>query len=104
MPLGLHISLGIFVRLFNVFEASCIKLDLQVFLTGAGAGATYKRYAEALTEQTSMKEVLQTQKSLVDGLEQVRLVFFSAPPVNSTYQHLVTVLAETKTRNSLQTK
>ena len=83
-------------------EEACTKLDLRVILTNAGEGSSYRQYAEAISKQTELKEELQREKSLVDGLEQVGLVvslFFLTPPENnSTYQHLVGVLAEKKAR------
>ena len=69
--IGLHISLSIFVRLFNLFEATCSLLDLHAVLRGAVEGASYERYVEALTEQCTLKEELQRQKSLVDGVQHI---------------------------------
>lgn len=71
-------------------------------LTNAGEGASYRQYAEAITKQTDLKEELQRERNLVEGLEQVGLViclFFPTPPEsNSTYQHLTGVIAGKKAR------
>ena len=71
-------------------------------MTGARAGATYKRYAEALTEQASLKEELQNEKNLLDGLEQIgfviSLLFSASPQNNSSYQHLLTSISPKKAR------
>ena len=90
------------MRLYNLLETACIKLDLRTVLIGADAGPSYERYIEVLTEQTSLKEELQKQKNLADGMEQVGMMislFSSASPENSTeYQHLINILAETKAK------
>lgn len=87
-----------------MFESACIQLDLRTctILTGSGAGVSYQKYAEALTEQTSPKEELQAEKNVVSGFEQIVLVVSllssQTPESSPAYQHLITTLAESKAR------
>ena len=57
-------------------------------------------YVEALTEQCTLKEELQRQKSLVDGLEQVSLTIAllssETPETSAAYRHVVDTLTETR--------
>lgn len=64
-PPGLHISLGIFLRLFVLLEADCHKLDMTMRIQGGSGGPSFDRYSSALEEQTELKD---KQKSLKDGL------------------------------------
>ena len=73
-PPGLHLSLGIFLRLFNLLETACKRLDIRVHLTGVGAGATYEHYVEAHTKQNSIKERVEQEEIQVKNLEQAGLL------------------------------
>ena len=46
---------------------------MRAHLVGVGAGATYERYEEAYTEQTSIKEKLEQEK-IIRNLEQAGLL------------------------------
>lgn len=78
MP-GLHLSLGIFNRLYDLLEDSCEQLDLELAgklgTTGIGGGASFQRYAELLQqvrqlgeEQTVAKEKLKVLSQLLTYL------------------------------------
>ena len=56
MP-GLHLSLGIFNRLFSLLEADCQQLDLQLAAreTGIG-GASFQEYAQLLSQFTRLQQ------------------------------------------------
>ena len=96
-PPGLHISLGIFLKLYNLLETACAKLDVRVILQGTDE-STYHRYVDAITEQTNLREQLQKEKNLVDGLEKIYMfmsLFFPTPPKNDpTYQNLTIQLSQ----------
>lgn len=47
-PPGLHITLGIFLRLFVLLEEDCHTLDLSMSVQGADTGPSYDKYASAL--------------------------------------------------------
>ena len=54
---GLHITLGIFDRLFSLLEDSCHGLDVSVALEDSAVGGhTYTRYVSALKEVKILKE------------------------------------------------
>ena len=56
---GLHITLGIFDRLFSLLEDCCHELDLSVALEVnaiAAGGHTYSQYVSALKEVKTLKE------------------------------------------------
>lgn len=66
---ALHITLGIFGRLFELLEQSCHSLDLQLaHLSNSGpAPEPYQKYVELVQTITSLKEKAsrEHQKSLV---------------------------------------
>ena len=56
-PPGLHITLGIFMRLFVLLENACHDLDLRAHMQGTGDhGPSYQRYADALQQLTQRKD------------------------------------------------
>ena len=55
-PPRLHITLGIFYRLYTLLEEACHKLDLKAQFQGSQAGASYHRYISALRQQRALKE------------------------------------------------
>ena len=86
------------MKLFNLLETACAKLDLKVILHGQGTQETsYAKYIDAITEQSSLKEELEREKNLVNGLEQISMLislFYPTPPEdNPSYQNLATQLA-----------
>lgn len=64
-PPGLHISLGIFLRLFVLLEADCHKLDVSMRIQGGSGGPSFDKYSAALDHQAELKDELKSQK---DGL------------------------------------
>ena len=77
MP-GLHLSLGIFNRLYDLLEDACEQLDLELAEksnTAAFGGASFQRYAELLQqlrqlqgEQTAASEKLKVLSQLLTYL------------------------------------
>ena len=56
MP-GLHLSLGIFNRLFSLLEADCQQLDLQLAARETGiSGASLQEYAQLLSQFTRLQQ------------------------------------------------
>ena len=57
-PPGLHITLGIFYRLFSLLEDACHKLDLKVLYEDSAeyGGWTFTQCARAFGEQTALRE------------------------------------------------
>lgn len=98
-PPGLHITLGIFLRLFILLENDCHQLDLSMQVQGVDSGPSYGKYASALEEQTKFKDEQHTQRSGLQVLEQllthVLTVLSATSPIIS---ELVTEIQQTKQR------
>ena len=47
-PLGLHITMGIFLRLFVLLEDEGHKLYVRAVVFGGDCGISYKQYSSAL--------------------------------------------------------
>ena len=101
-PPGLHITLGIFYRLFKLLEEACHELDLTAKFSDSQAGSTYDRYITALRQQSSLKESEERLAMQHRGLEQLVTSLGIALPnaVSSlpSYRQLCTELAERKDR------
>lgn len=72
---GLHISLGVFYRLYSLLEAACHELDL-IFAeeTGSlnlGGGASFDVYSRVLKDLYQAKEEVEKQTHLLSVLEQL---------------------------------
>lgn len=69
-PPGLHITLGIFLRLFVLLEEDCHKLDLAKHIEGNGRGPSYEKYAAILQQQTQLKDEQHSLRGDLKVLEQ----------------------------------
>ena len=66
---GLHITLGIFYRLFTLLEDDCHKLDIRVALEKDSAldgGVSYGHYITAIEQRKQIKYDLERYKSLIN--------------------------------------
>ncbi len=56
-PPGLHMTLGIFYRLFSLFENECHQLDLKVREEDSAdeGGASYGHHLQALQKSNELK-------------------------------------------------
>ena len=72
MP-GLHISLGIFYRLFTLLETEAHKLDLELAQHSNQADTlhSYRVYSEAVHKLTELRDTLATQREEADAAEQL---------------------------------
>ena len=68
-PPGLHITLGIFFRLFSLLEDECHELDLAHMLHGAQAGSSYEQYLVSLQKKRDTEEEVRHLKDEVQRLE-----------------------------------
>ena len=72
-PPGLHISLGIFYRLFTLLEMECHQLDcsLAAKSQGAlvGAGPSFEDYVAAVKKRQELKEMADSLESEANELE-----------------------------------
>ena len=72
---GLHLSLGIFNRLWTLLEEACTELDLRLAGESHGSaglgGSTFKQYSVILKQMSSLKVQFESQVSHARVLEQV---------------------------------
>lgn len=60
---GLHISLGIFNRLWDLLEGACTKLDLELAKENDGMdGNTFEQYSQALHKAAVLREQLKVEQ------------------------------------------
>lgn len=94
---GLHITLGIFMRLFVLLEVECNKLDLTMLMQGSGAefGPSYHKYAAAFNKQTELKDEQLAQKNALKVLVQLFTFCVSSGGVTTaTSQPFLQLVAE----------
>ena len=100
-PPALHVTLGIFLRLFVLLEDGCHQLDLSVTLQGSNCGPSYERYTSALHKLTNLKDELHRLQGGLVVLEQI-LTFALASsveaPSNPLFTNLATDVAAKKER------
>ena len=92
---GLHLSLGIFDRLWTLLEDDCKQLDLRLAEADHGEGGiggdTFIQYSVALQQKASLTSQLDSQMAHVNMLEQLAtFLSLSLPePENSEPLHAV---------------
>ena len=94
-PPGLHISLGIFFRLFTLLENACHELDVSIALQSipGSAGPSFIQYADALQQQSTLHDDIATVNEQIFCLEQIfTLTLVTLPPstptTNTLLQHI----------------
>lgn len=73
-PPGLHITLGIFFRLFTLLENACHELDVAALLQGAGSEA-YQQYVTAFRRDVELEEKCDKVRTEIHTLDQL-VTFF----------------------------
>ncbi len=70
---GLHLSLGIFGRLYDLLEEECHSLDLQLAhsTSSDNSESSFTQYAAALSELCRKEEELQSHKQHTAVVEQI---------------------------------
>ena len=104
-PPGLHISLGIFFRLFTLLEDECHALDVahSLGLQGSTAGSTFITFTTALQRQCTLRDNIDRLSSQIQALEQlltlVTVTLAPGMPQMTTFtQQLVDELSSVKAR------
>ena len=99
MP-GLHLLLGIFNRLFNLLEAACQTLDIQLAAmdsaTGMG-GTSFQQYAAVLKQLLQLKEQHTAQtarRNFQSQLLSFLHVRVPSPQQSQTVQHVQQEIAQ----------
>lgn len=94
-PPGLHISLGIFYRLFNLLEEECHELDLAHNLQGASAGPSYERCLDAVRQKNLLADKIRMLEDDVANLQQMITLFSISQPPNPAQTLLLRSLSST---------
>ena len=70
---GLHLSLGIFSRLFELLEEECHSLDLQLAhsTSSDNSESSFTKYSAALAELCRREKELQSHKQHTEAVEQI---------------------------------
>ena len=105
MP-GLHLSLGIFNRLFTLLENACQELDLEYASQGGTVttgGTSFQQYAKMLEELSHLKEqsvIKQQEKMLCSQLMSYLLVTVPSPEQSPTIANVRQELGKIEKQNS----
>lgn len=89
-PPGLHITLGIFFRLFNLLENSCHELDVLGLLQGVDGDNAYEQYVRSYRREVELADMCDKVRAETAVLEQLVTVFtltisIAANPSHITY-------------------
>ena len=69
---GLHLSLGIYDRLWNLLCDACHELDLKLAgLGGNDDGSIFSRYSNAIQRRSTLELEIETQKNYVTLIDQM---------------------------------
>ena len=101
---GLHLSLGIFNRLWTLLEDACNKLDLQLAEIGVRdgtGGSSFSEYSTILSNRSQLATQLATQISKAAVLEQLATFMALNLPDPSQNQPLCAVRREASVARTL---
>ena len=84
-PPGLHISLGIFFRLFTLLEDECHELDVRhsLQLQGSTAGSSFTTFLSAVQRQAKLRDDINRVTTQIGGLEQLLTLALVSLPQNT---------------------
>lgn len=101
---GLHISLGIFLRLFVLLEADCHMLDMTMSIQGGSGGPSFDRYSSALQDKMKLQDEQKELKASLLVLQQLLTYTLTTGGMTSTTNPLLLeVVSEIqKTKAKLQ--
>ena len=106
-PPGLHISLGIFFRLFTLLEDDCHQLDVShsLELQGSTAGSTFNTFVTVLQCQSALRDSMDRVTEQIVVLEQLLTLTVvtlppSAPQFTSLTQQLTTEINDKKQKKN----
>lgn len=87
---GLHLSLGIYNRIWDLLCDACHDLDLQLAHVSGGGGncvgdSSFTRYSNALHRRSSLKLELQTQESYGTVINQMITYALLSSPTDEDF-------------------
>ena len=94
-PPGLHISLGIFFRLFSLLEDDCHEVDVRhtLQLQGSTAGSTFNTFMTVLQRQSTLRDSSRRVSEQIKVLEQLlTLTLVTVSPSDPQFTHLTSDL------------
>jgi hypothetical protein len=101
-PPALHITLGIFFRLFTLLENACHELDARGLLQGVDGGAAYEAYVVSYRREVDLADKCEEVKAELITLQQQATIFtlttaIAAMPSHLTHLgHLQSAIADKK--------
>ena len=96
-PPGLHISLGIFFRLYTLLEDDCHQLYVThtLELQGSTAGSTFNTFVSDLQCQSTLRDSMDRVKEQIEVLEQLlTLTVVTLPPSAPQFTPLIQQLTD----------
>lgn len=86
-PPALHITLGIFFRLFTLFENACHELDVKCHLQGVG-GRGYEDYVNKHRRDVELSEKIDKMTAEIRMLDQLITIFTITSSVSNNPSHI----------------
>lgn len=87
-PPGLHITLGIFFRLFTLLEDACHELDVRGFLQGMDGGEAYEAYVLSYRRKMELVDKCRQVTAAISILDQLVTLFTLTTAITSTPSQL----------------
>lgn len=93
---GLHLTLGIYNRLWSLLEDACAELDLRLAASGDSGegGLSYSLYSSRLKQRSELQSQLQTQLGYASVAEQLATYLSMSLPNPESNQTLQGLLKE----------
>ena len=101
-PPGLHISLGIFYRLFSLLEEECHELDLAQNLQGVSAGPSYEMCVDAVRQKTLLQDNIRRLEDDMANLQQMITLFSISQPPSQAQTLLLRSLSSTMSAKQME--
>lgn len=91
-PPGLHITLGIFFKLFTLLEDSCHELDVRALLQGVNGGAAYEAYVSSYQREVDLADkCAQVKSQICTLLQQQLMIILTLTTTNPAPSHVTEV-------------
>ena len=100
---ALHISLGIFLRLFQLYEQACHELDVKLAASHSTSGSTndkFNNYAAALQKISDMEDTITQYRDMAENNEQLATWFAMDDDINVQEQVKALLLEAQQLRNA----
>lgn len=102
-PPALHITLGIFFRLFILLENAAHELDVRGVLQGANCGAAYDEYVKSFRRKVDLEDKSINTRAEISVLHQL-VSIYTVLTRNSAATSPTTITIFTQLQGELQDK